>query len=176
MRELFLLQSSIANPSTFERSLKMGMTFTEYVSDSMGVIVIENIDFPHQYFDPLAKLWATVRKEARRKYKVDVAGAFSYDDIANKITCNFFLNYSIIEFSTTTQEEYREKFEACFSKIADGFEAVIRLFIEDGAYDEYIDLVNKANGLNVSKSNLITHGDFDRLFNVFLKDLGIRQM
>lgn len=146
--------------------------FTEQSSDSMGLIVIEDIFFPHQFFDPLAKLWATIRKEARKKYKVDIAGAFSYDDVARKITCNFFLNYSIIEFSNTTPEEYRNKFETSFSKIADGFEAVIRLFVEDGAYAEYLELTSRA-ALDHSS---VTHGDFDRLFNIFLKDLGIRQM
>ena len=146
--------------------------FTEQSSDSMGVIIIDDIHFPHQYFDPLAKLWATVRKQARKKYKVDIAGAFSYDDIAQKITCNFFLNYGILEFSDTTVEEYRAKFESSFDKIADGFEAVIRLFIEDGGYAEYLELTSRAT----LDHNSVTHGDFDRLFNVFLKDLGIRQM
>lgn len=146
--------------------------FTEQSSDSMGVITINDIYFPHKYFDPLAKLWATVRKQARKKYKVDIAGAFSYDDIAQKITCNFFLNYGILEFSDTTVEEYRARFESSFDKIADGFEAVIRLFIEDGGYAEYLELTNRA-ALDHSS---VTHGDFDRLFNIFLKDLGIRQM
>ena len=146
--------------------------FTEQSSDSMGLIVIEDIFFPHQFFDPLAKLWATIRKEARKKYKEDIADAFTYYDVARKITCNFFLNYSIIEFSNTTPEEYRNKFETSFSKIADGFEAVIRLFVEDGAYAEYLELTSRA-ALDHSS---VTHGDFDRLFNIFLKDLGIRQM
>ena len=146
--------------------------YTQHVSGGMGNITIEGIYLPHQYFDPLAKLWATVRKEVRKKFKVDVAGAFFYDDVQEVISCNFYLNYSIIEFKDISDEEYQEQFLLSWDKIADGFEAVINLFVEDDAFNEYVELTEKA----ASGTNSVAHGDFDRLFNIFLKDLGIRQM
>ena len=44
-------------------------------------VLIEGVSLPHLFFDPLSKLWATLRKEIRKKHKVDVAGTFVYDDL-----------------------------------------------------------------------------------------------
>lgn len=150
----------------------MDSVYTQHVSGGMGNITIEGIYLPHQFFDPLAKLWATVRKEVRKKFKVDIAGAFFYDDVQEIISCNFYLNYSIIEFKNISDEEYRNEFQEHWNHIASGFEAVIDMFVEDDAFDEYVELTEKA----ASGTSQVTRGDFDRLFNLFLKDLGIRQM
>ena len=134
-------------------------------------VLIEGVSLPHLFFDPLSKLWATLRKEIRKKHKVDVAGTFVYDDIKGVIACNFYLNYSIIEFTPTTEEEYRDMFKASFQHIVDALIAIIDIFVDDDAYDEYLELTRAAQG-----GKLVSHGEFDRIFNLFLKDLGIRQM
>ena len=147
------------------------MGYTEHMSSSMGNITIEGVFFPHRHIDPLAKLWATVRKEARKKHKVDIVASFAYDDVKNIVSCNFYLNYSFIEFSSTSKEIYQQNFEDNFLKIANGFEALIDIFIEDDAFNEYIELSKKAE---TEKS--ITRDDFAHIFNAFLEDLGLKQM
>ncbi|MBQ2660590.1 hypothetical protein IJF93_00740 [Candidatus Saccharibacteria bacterium] len=134
-------------------------------------VIIEGINLPHLFYDPLSKLWATLRKEIRKKYRVDVAGTFVYDDVKCVISCNFYLNYSIIEFTNTTEEEYRNMFKASFQHIVDALIAIISIFVDDDAYGEYLELTKAAQG-----GKLVSHGEFDRIFNLFLKDLGIRQM
>jgi len=163
-------------------------------SESMGVIEIYDKYLHHQFFDPLAKIWAAIRKEAYRDHKVDIAGSFFYDDIKNDVSCNFYLNYSVLAFTAITGEEYQKMFKSSFGIIAKDFISAIDLFIEDRTFnDEYIKLTEKASclfqkllelggnekefvGKALRETISASRADFDRLFNVFLKDLGIRQM
>ena len=62
-------------------------------------------------------------------------------------------------------------FKASFQHIVDALIAIIDIFVDDDAYDEYLELTRAAQG-----GKLVSHGEFDRIFNLFLKDLGIRQM
>lgn len=145
------------------------VSFTEHYNQDMASILIEGLYLPHTFFDPLGKLWATVKKWARNKYKIDIAGIFVYDNVKGIISCVFQLSYANVEETTEAILSHIRKFEDSFPDIAREFKSVIECFAEDGAYEEYLAMAQKKrDGLAVSR------GEFDRIFNIFLKDLGMR--
>ena len=133
-------------------------------SDASRELLISGISFPRTAeFDPLAKIWASVRKRCKEEYGVDVIAAFFHDDTEKKVLCKFFLNYCDCDVTIKT---YRKRYRQNFAKIIAKFANVLSLFIANinNGYSEYYKLWEK--GEDISKYN--------ECLNQFLKTAGFR--
>ena len=141
----------------------------ECFNGDAGTFFIKDTYLPHTYFDPLGKIWAAAKKEAHKKYKLDIAGIFVYENIKGIISCTFQLSYAHVEETPEAIRNHASLFEKHFPEIARDFRETVDCFLEDDAYEEYLALAQKKrSGLEVSR------GEFDRIFNLFLKDLGLK--
>ena len=141
------------------------VTFQENVGPGIGTLVINGLVLPHDTYDPLGKIWASVKKRLRERYRVDVAGLFTYNDEKKVISCSFCLNYGISEIRGLDSKVYTARFESTFDCQMVDFEEVIEAFIES------------PNGLSAYKKALKTNPgkrDIDKVINSFLFSVGMR--
>ena len=132
--------------------------------DSSRELIINGVTIPRTAdFDPLAKIWASVRKRCKEEFGVDVIAVFFYDDMENKVLCKFYLNYCECDVTVKT---YRKRYKKAFPKIVAKFANVVTLFMSNmnNSYASYYELAK--NGEDISKYN--------ECLNQFLKAAGLR--
>ena len=141
-------------------------SYRENCENSIGALVIDGLVLPRaNSFDPLAKIWSSVRKRILEQFGVDSAALFIYDDEKEVISCSFCLNFSVPETSGLDQKSYIEKFEDTFSAQMGMFEDVIEFFLLDEfGYEEYLKLLKKG----ADKEQL------NNLFNRFMLSINVR--
>ncbi len=140
--------------------------FVSSYGPGIGTVIMENILLPRTNdFDPLAKIWASIRKRIHKEYGVDIVGVFIYDDAQEKISCNFFLNCCVAK-AKKDPEGYQKTFEANFEEIMNLFHGSIIYFMatKTNGYDDYYELWQHGG----------TKKDFQRIFNGFLKTIHMR--
>lgn len=132
----------------------------------MGALVINGLVLPRGKFDPLAKIWSTVRKRIREQFHVDVAGLFLYDDEKEVISCSFYLNYCVPELKDIDAREYTERFEGTFALQMIMFEEAVEYFLLDDehGYEPYLERVKQ--GADEQALN--------NMFNAFLRSINLR--
>ena len=143
------------------------IAFSVKNSTSIGTILVNGIVIPRDHsFDPLGKIWACLRKRIYEKHGVDVVGIFVYDSQKEIISCNFYLNYGIIEGTKINQREYSEIFEKTFEHQAELFKQTILSFLSnENGYDKYLELFDSGEA---------DRTDYELLFNRFLKSVNLR--
>ena len=132
--------------------------------DSSRELIINGINLPRTAdFDPLAKIWASVRKRCKEEYGVDVVAVFFYDDVENKVLCKFYLNFCECDVTVKT---YRKRYRKFFPKIIAKFANVVTLFVANmsNGYSNYYELWEKGEGI----------GKYNECLNDFLKTAGLR--
>lgn len=141
-----------------------GISFSERVAGGIASIVANGIAVPsNRKFDPLAKIWSTLRRRILEQYKVDIVGIFASDDERELISANFYLNYAVEgEFGEQT---YTGMFEDSFPKWAELFEQTLLAFLESETYDKYIELLG---------SGTTEYEPYRKLFNSWLRGQGLR--
>lgn len=130
--------------------------------DGSRELIITGINLPrNKDFDPLAKIWASVRKRCKEEYGVDVIAVFFANE--DSILCKFYLNYCDIQVS---QKTYRSKFRRNFPKIVAKFANVLTLFAANihNGYSEYAELWQNNEGIS----------KYNECLNSFLKSAGLR--
>ena len=142
----------------------MEIKFREHINEH--VIFIDGAIFPHHPFDPLAKIWSSIRKVCCRKYGVDVVGTFTYDDDKAQVACNFFLNYSIVEAGSIGEETYLGMFKDNFPFMMELFEDTIITFMSfrTNGYADYLALSEMG----------ATDDELRASINGFLESVGLR--
>ena len=81
----------------------------------MGGLLISGLDLPRSdKFDPLSKIWSSIRKRVMEQYGVDVVGLFLYDDFEKTVSCSFCLNYGLVEAGEVDKELYTQRFDQTF--------------------------------------------------------------
>ena len=137
-----------------------GISFSEKCSGHIGNLLINGlvIERPNG-FDPLVKIWTSVRKRIFERAKLDVVGIFVHDVKQELIIGSFYLVYGD-EVKDT--DAHTKKFEESFPRQMALFEQTLLSFLET-EYEEYLKVVDA----NIEASV----GDF---INGFLKSVGIR--
>ena len=145
---------------------RVNLKYEVHSSGDIGSMIIEGIVFPRKTeFDPLGKLWASVRKSVRSEYGIDIVGIFAYDEAKSTVMCSFYLSYSLMKNNHIGPKTYVAIFEDNFSEIAKRFYCLIVFFVADkDGYDKYCSLQEKG-----AKKE-----DIDRMFNMFLRSINMR--
>lgn len=130
-------------------SSKINFSVRESENAEIGVIVITGLTMPRaRNYDPLGKLWASLRKRFYEWHDVDSTGIFSYDKEQGIILCNFILNKATI--TGANQVEYdknalekTQRFRQRFRAQIHFFEKMVKRFADDpiNGYDNYCRLV-----------------------------------
>ena len=145
------------------------MHFIEKNDGSYGGLIINDIDIPCQRgFDPIAKIWSSVRKRNREKFGVDVTGLFIYDEERHVVSCSFYLNFGVL-----ATDAAREEVEAYTLHFSETFSLQMAKFGE--ALNAFMDA---ENGLAAYK-NYLENEEFstkqcDKIFNAFLRSTGLK--
>lgn len=114
------------------------LNFDEKITDKgFGALIISGLIFPeNRAFDPMAKIWSSVRKRICERYDIDSTGIFFYEPSHGIVNCNFCLNYVKVK----NEEEaclYRAKFQETFGYQMLLFEEVLDAFMLDFQYGYY---------------------------------------
>ena len=130
-----------------------------------GQVILEDINVQHGAFDPLAKIWSSVRKRIREEFDVDVTGIFVYvqGDVA---ICRFLANFGLYDHTATKEQlkEYAQRFAVNFERIAAKFYEAVEAFRMSGYLAKY--------------NSIADDGDFDEmnvLMNRFLREYGFKK-
>ena len=154
----------IFKPSDFKRNGVIKIEYEVHENDSNRELIITGINFPRTAgFDPLAKIWASVRKRCKEEYGVDVIAVFFYDDVGHKVLCKFYLNYGECDVTIKT---YRKRYRRNFAKIIAKFANVVALFMANmnNSYTKYYELWEKGEDIS----------EYNECLNQFLKSAGLR--
>lgn len=140
--------------------------FTYEVCDNENSreLVFSGIDLPHTAdFDPLAKIWSSLRKRCKESYHVDIIATFFYDDVKHKVLVKFYLNYCECDVSIKT---YRKRFRRNYPAIVARFANVVMLFMSNvkNGYADYYSLWEKGEGIQ----------EYNKCLNLFLETAGLR--
>lgn len=153
-----------------ELAENLNIGYEEEVKRDTGSLKITGFNFPdNAVFDPLAKIWSSVRKRIAEKYGVHVTGLFRYKEAV--IECSFLLNYGMITTNNPAEIDLiQDRFMHTFSGQMALFENTIEAFLldfDDGylAYVKYVD-----------DANPIEEGECERIFNKFLKKIRIKTL
>lgn len=143
----------------------MNMKFQEKAECGGGSLIIENLAVrPFKGFDPLAKIWSSVRKRNRECYGVDVAGIFQYMEDQPIIICAFFLNYCGIEEAKI--DLHNNCFATTFQRQMIALEEALLAFMkDDNGFAAYSQLINSPE-FSMEKA--------EQLFDDFLKSVNIK--
>lgn len=154
---------------SFEEVMMKKLVFEEEINYGIGTMNIGGIDFPsHKEFDPLAKIWSSLRKRIIEKYGVDSVGNFQYSGPSTDIIfCDFYLNYGIQQARDMGDDEYAKKYEETFHEQMEMFKDVIEKFLAEPeyGYDVYMKLTSEEGVLD---------DEYNILFNTFLRKIGVR--
>ena len=141
------------------------ISFTEkYLGGGMSTIIIHGLILPHDKFDPLAKIWAMLKRRFRDWRKIDVAGTFIYDNTRSIIACNFYANYAGHEKQEIPA--ITESFEKIIPIMMKTFEETVIAFIDDE--DTGLGQYTKLAALGANSTY------YTELFNTFLKSVKLR--
>ena len=139
-----------------------GIAFSEKCSGHIGSLLINGLVLPRtNSFDPLVKIWTSVRKRIFEKAGLDVVGIFAHDVEQELIVCSFYLVYGdeVIDI-----EDHTRKFEKSFHKQMALFEDTLLKFLEsDVGYETYVKVLEAD-----------TEAIFANVLNEFLKSIGSR--
>ncbi|MBR0430962.1 hypothetical protein IJJ05_01570 [Candidatus Saccharibacteria bacterium] len=134
-----------------------------------GALIIRGIpDIPYdRYFDPLAKIWSTLRRRFWEQYRIDAVACFTYDSGEKLAFCNLYLNYSCIERLQISESHYNRRFQDVFPYLMIQFEETLEAFLTDpeNGYEEYLRLFNDSSS---------SHDDYRETINKFLASIGKR--
>ena len=135
-----------------------------------GVVQITNVSMPHEGFNPMGKLWASIRRENRRKYGVNVTAIFLHDEKDNLISCSLCLDYGYQLAHDIDQRAYEQRFMDTFEGQLMTLEKTLEAFVGDNenGYTAYLDHVEKNGG--------IADEDYcNEMFNRFLRGIGLKK-
>lgn len=155
--------------------------YQETISDNVCVVNIGNVQIKRPVihdptgsthskvvFDPLAKIWSTIRKRILDYWKLSIVGAFTYDETQEVITCTFFpetaaINQLGIKIGTQT---YHGMFIDLFREWSSFFERHLEewLTAEDG-YAAYAAMID---------SGELRPEKYRKYFNGYLKSRKLR--
>ncbi|MBQ3348753.1 hypothetical protein IJG90_04585 [Candidatus Saccharibacteria bacterium] len=139
-----------------------GIAFSEKCSGHVGTLIINGLVIPRTHsFDPLVKIWTSVRKRIFERAGLDVVGIFAHDTEQQLIVGSFYLVYGD---EVHDMDTHTKKFEESFHRQMDLFEDTLMKFLESQeGYKLY---------LHVMEQN--TESQFTKIFNDFLKSIGVR--
>ena len=134
-----------------------------------GVAQITNFSIPHQGFNPMGKLWASVRRENRRKYGVNVTAIFLHDEADDIISCSLCLDYGYQLAKDIDQRVYEQRFIDTFDHQLITLEKTLEAFVDDeNGYAAYLDHIEKNGGI-------ADEAYCNELFNQFLRGIGLKK-
>lgn len=141
--------------------IKIELRFEVNSAKQFGTIIITGLVYHRtKSFDPICKTWASLRKRVREQLGIDVVGLFIYDDIQEKLSCNFSLN-SICS-DKRSERIFRKNFK---ENIATSFIITITVLLSTMRYDnEYQKLLES----DASEKEFIEY------VNKFLKNINLR--
>ncbi len=150
------------------------IVFEEQCSNGFGNLIIQGLVFPdNPDFDPLGKIWSSLKKRIDERYHVNVTGIFFYDPDVELISCNFCLNYAPLEKNQLDIEDYIQRYHDTFSTQMTLFENTIHSFILDteNGYLPYLRCIESIKDIEDGEER---REIFDLLFDNFLKSCGIK--
>ena len=141
--------------------IKIELTFEVNSAEEFGTIIITGIKYHRtKSFDPICKTWASLRKRVREQLEIDVVGLFIYDDIQEKLSCNFSLNSICID--SRSKRIFRENF---MKNIAARFNNTITVLLATMRCDDEYQKLLKSDA---------SEKEFIDYLNKFLKNLNLR--
>lgn len=146
--------------------LNSSIRYQEKSGKGFGGLIISGLTFPSiKDFDPLAKIWSSVRKRICERWQVDVVGLFVYDEKREIVSCSFCLNYGMLP--EENHQTYTQRFEDTFQMQMLLFEETLDSFVldYDFGYESYIKLVRNKN---------CTPEMCNHFLNSFLKRINIK--
>lgn len=156
-----------------KRNLRL--QFDGECKEGSGNLIIYGLEFPETDYDPLGKIWSSVRKRLYEIFNVSVVGCFFYKE--NFISCTFHLNSAPIEKedkildadAEQIKKAYLAKFRETFSRQMLFFEEILDSYIldQENGYFAFCNYVKKTNGK-------IDHNSCEQMFNRFLKSMNIK--
>ncbi len=143
--------------------------------EGLGNLIIYGFNFPKTAYDPLGKIWSSVRKRIYEIYKVSVVACFFYKK--NFIACTFHLNTIPIEAEDKVYDgneeqstkAYLAKFRETFERQMMFFEEVLDAYVldQENGYTAFCNYVKETDGE-------IDHSTCEEMFNRFLKSMNIK--
>lgn len=144
------------------------INFQEKIAEDiygLGSILITGLCPSNRHYNPLGKIWASVRKRIWEQYGVDVVGLFIYDNDNQLVTGSFCLNYSAIENTGIDKRIY-------ISRFSDTFQLQMQMF-----EDTLIAFADSPNGLE-SYEAALARGEsvkqLNEILNSFLCSINMR--
>ena len=154
-------------------SVMDNITYESKCANGFGSMIIKGLSFPpNPDFDPLGKIWASVRKRIEERWKVSVTGIFFYEQDMSLCSCNFCLNFAPVERLEISDAEYRDRFEQTFNLQMALFEEVINCFVtNENGYNLYLKCLEAAKDITDDEER---YDWFNMMFNDFLKKINIK--
>lgn len=141
--------------------IKIELRFEVNSAEQFGTIIVTGIKYHRtKSFDPIYKTWASLRKRVREQLEIDVVGLFIYDDIQEKLSCNFSLNSICID--GRSKRIFRENFK---KNIATRFINTITVLLATMRYDNEYQILLKSDA---------SEKEFIDYLNKFLKNFNLR--
>ena len=155
------------------KTINTRLNFDERSTDKgFGALIISGLIFPeNKAFDPMAKIWSSVRKRICERYGVDSTGIFFYEPTHGIINCNFCLNYVKIK-NEGESYLYRAKFQETFDYQMLLFEEVLDAFMMDFQYGYYPYCQYVESHQDEKQEEIIKF--CNNQFDTFLKNHGIK--
>lgn len=147
------------------------ITYEEQLREGTGSLVISGLVFPENpsSFDPLGKIWSSVRKRIAETYGVQVTGLFFYQPEREIIIANFLLSTAGMEDIdyNVLEKRFRDTFALQMSLFRDTIETFL-LDTTEGylAYCGYLELTED--------SPKKVKEECDKAFNSFLLRIGVK--
>lgn len=147
------------------------LVYEERLREGCGSLLISGLVFPkNKNFDPLAKIWSSVKKRIYEMYEVQVTGIFFYEPEKELILANFIINNAGIN-GHVEPEAHQKKFDDTFALQMSLFRDTLEAFLfdtEDGflTYCRYLE--------STEDSPKTIEEECNQFFNNFLIKNGIK--
>jgi len=141
--------------------------FQYEVKDYFASGIITGLPLPeNEDFNPLEKIWSSVKKRINEKYGVSTTAIFVITEDA--ISCSFLLNCAGCDDDSAEHKNYNKKFKETFHLQMMVFEEAITTFLTDidNGYVAYCDYVENCG--KISKRTC------ESMFDTFLKSSGYK--
>lgn len=146
-------------------SKDINLSFSTQCGEETGSIIINGISFPgHKVFNPLAKIWSSVRKQNLKTFSTSVvADKFTYDDEQRQISCHFQLSFADQEGN---EAEHSKLFQNTFEAQVELFIKALLDFVKDEEHGYTRYLVLTQTGADAD--------EIEEMFNEHLASVGLR--
>lgn len=134
-----------------------------------GELTITGVKIPcnRGRYNPLDKIWASVKKKVLEEHGVHISATFKYN--INLIVCDFFIDNAYGETAKLSKLVLYQRFERAFPYAIADFEDALEDFFKDekNGYYAYVKLFESSKGKPDRE-------ECEEMFNTFLRKINLR--